>query len=130
MVSFSHPLDRNTNSDCSIAKGAEFLLGRKADFTKPSVAGVFLDLTEFKAGAPPSDPSGSLASGDLSACACSPATCAEPTTRSAWRGVEFLSPPAQGEAGMVTIAICKDPDGTLIELLEIHPAEWPVRPEA
>ncbi len=31
---------------------------------------------------------------------------------------------------MVTIATCKDPDGTLIELLEIHPAKWPARPEA
>lgn len=41
------------------------------------------------------------------------------------RGVEFLSPPQSGEGGMVTVAICRDPDGTLIELLEIHRDRWP-----
>lgn len=40
-------------------------------------------------------------------------------------GVEFLSPPKPGQAGMVTLATCVDPDGTLIELLEIHPDKWP-----
>jgi catechol 2,3-dioxygenase-like lactoylglutathione lyase family enzyme len=40
-------------------------------------------------------------------------------------GVEFPRPPQAGKDGMATIAICKDPDGTLIELLEIHPDRWP-----
>ena len=42
-------------------------------------------------------------------------------------GVEFLSPPQAGEGGMATLATCKDPDGTLIELLEIHRDKWRAR---
>ena len=41
------------------------------------------------------------------------------------QGVEFISAPMPGENGMVTLATCKDPDGTLIELLEIHHERWP-----
>ncbi|NNL85870.1 MAG: VOC family protein, partial [Myxococcales bacterium] len=40
-------------------------------------------------------------------------------------GVEFPRPPQAGKDGMANLAICKDPDGTLIELLEIHPDRWP-----
>jgi catechol 2,3-dioxygenase-like lactoylglutathione lyase family enzyme len=35
-------------------------------------------------------------------------------------GVEFLSEPTAGVGGLADIAICRDPDGTLIELIEIH----------
>ena len=39
-------------------------------------------------------------------------------------GVEFLSPPKVGEAGSAKIAVCRDPDGTLIELIEIDLDRW------
>ena len=39
-------------------------------------------------------------------------------------GVEFLSEPTQGVGGMADIAICRDPDGTLIELIELHLEKW------
>ena len=39
-------------------------------------------------------------------------------------GVEFLSEPATGVGGMADIAICRDPDGTLIELIELHLDKW------
>ena len=39
-------------------------------------------------------------------------------------GVEFLSAPVEGVGGMADIAICRDPDGSLIELIEIHMEKW------
>ncbi len=39
-------------------------------------------------------------------------------------GVEFLSGPTEGVGGLADIAICRDPDGTLIELIEIHLEKW------
>jgi catechol 2,3-dioxygenase-like lactoylglutathione lyase family enzyme len=39
-------------------------------------------------------------------------------------GVEFLSEPTEGVGGMADIALCRDPDGTLIELIEIHIEKW------
>ena len=41
-------------------------------------------------------------------------------------GVEFLSEPTEGVGGLANIAICRDPDGTLIELIEIHLEKWGV----
>lgn len=39
-------------------------------------------------------------------------------------GVEFLSEPTEGVGGLADIAICRDPDGTLIELIEPHLEKW------
>ncbi|MAI78961.1 MAG: lyase [Deltaproteobacteria bacterium] len=39
-------------------------------------------------------------------------------------GVEFLSSPQLGEGGSAKIAVCRDPDGTLIELIEIDLDRW------
>ncbi len=39
-------------------------------------------------------------------------------------GVEFLSAPVAGVGGLADIAICRDPDGTLIELIELHLQKW------
>lgn len=39
-------------------------------------------------------------------------------------GVEFLTPPASGTADLVEVALCRDPDGTLIELLQIYMDRW------
>jgi catechol 2,3-dioxygenase-like lactoylglutathione lyase family enzyme len=39
-------------------------------------------------------------------------------------GVEFLCAPTEGVGGLADIAICRDPDGTLIELIELHLEQW------
>ena len=39
-------------------------------------------------------------------------------------GVEFLSAPKPGKGSSAEIAVCKDPDGTLIELIELHLDRW------
>ena len=44
-------------------------------------------------------------------------------------GVEFLSPPVTCASRMAEVAVCQDPDGTLIELLQVHLKRWPrIRP--
>ena len=39
-------------------------------------------------------------------------------------GVEFRSPPVTCYQRMADIAICNDPDGTLIELIQVHLERW------
>ena len=39
-------------------------------------------------------------------------------------GVEFLSTPQQDQNRLADVAVCVDPDGTLIELIEIHFENW------
>ena len=41
-------------------------------------------------------------------------------------GVEFISPPMTAKDGMAEIAVCIDPDGTLIELIRVHLDKWRV----
>jgi catechol 2,3-dioxygenase-like lactoylglutathione lyase family enzyme len=41
------------------------------------------------------------------------------------RGVVFLTPPQPGKDGLADIATCVDPDGTLIELLQVYLDKWP-----
>ncbi|MFT4721801.1 MAG: hypothetical protein ACI9SB_002980, partial [Candidatus Azotimanducaceae bacterium] len=40
-------------------------------------------------------------------------------------GVAFLSPPQPCEDGLADLATCVDPDGTLIELLQVYLDKWP-----
>lgn len=40
-------------------------------------------------------------------------------------GVTFVSEPQPCQDGMAHIALCQDPDGALIELIQIHPGKWP-----
>jgi catechol 2,3-dioxygenase-like lactoylglutathione lyase family enzyme len=40
------------------------------------------------------------------------------------QGVEFISPPKTAHGELAEIAICKDPDGTLIELLQVYLDRW------
>ena len=40
------------------------------------------------------------------------------------QGVEFISEPQSGHEGLAEIAVCKDPDGTLIELLQVYLERW------
>jgi hypothetical protein len=42
--------------------------------------------------------------------------------------VKFLSAPQPGKDGMADVAICVDPDGTLIELLQVYLDKWPSLP--
>ena len=46
------------------------------------------------------------------------------------QGVEFLSPPETCHERLAEVATCKDPDGTLIELLQVHLERWPSIPGA
>lgn len=39
-------------------------------------------------------------------------------------GVTFVSPPVTAKGGMAEIAVCRDPDGALIELIELHLERW------
>ena len=39
-------------------------------------------------------------------------------------GVEFLSPPAPAASGLADVAVCRDPDGALIELLQVYLDRW------
>ena len=41
------------------------------------------------------------------------------------QGVEFLSPPVTCHQRMAEVVTCRDPDGTLIEILQVHLERWP-----
>jgi len=45
------------------------------------------------------------------------------------QGVEFLSPPQTCHRRMADVATCVDPDGTLIELLQVYLDRWPATGE-
>ncbi len=40
------------------------------------------------------------------------------------RGVRFLSPPQTTQDGKADIAVCVDPDGSLIELIQLYLEKW------
>jgi catechol 2,3-dioxygenase-like lactoylglutathione lyase family enzyme len=39
-------------------------------------------------------------------------------------GVEFISAPQSDAGGLADVAVCRDPDGTLIELLQVYLENW------
>jgi catechol 2,3-dioxygenase-like lactoylglutathione lyase family enzyme len=39
-------------------------------------------------------------------------------------GVEFISPPLKDDGCLADVAVCRDPDGTLIELLQVYLENW------
>ena len=41
------------------------------------------------------------------------------------QGIEFLAPPQTCDGGLADIATCVDPDGTLVELLQVYLDKWP-----
>ncbi|NCF78179.1 MAG: VOC family protein [Proteobacteria bacterium] len=45
------------------------------------------------------------------------------------QGVEFLGPPTACTKRMADVAICRDPDGTLIDLIQVHLDRWPRAPK-
>ena len=81
-----------------------------------------LDLTEFAG----TDQTAPLTNGDLGLVRICLATedLATDVERLSAEGVEFLSDPQTGHAGLADLAICKDPDGTLIELIQVYPERW------
>ena len=81
-----------------------------------------LDLIEFTE----ADPAPPLANSDLGLVRICLATdqLAQEGDRLCASGVEFLSPPQSGHADLADLAICKDPDGTLIELIQVYPDRW------
>ena len=40
-------------------------------------------------------------------------------------GVAFVSEPQPGENGMADVALCRDPDGNLVELIQVYLDRWP-----
>lgn len=81
-----------------------------------------LDLTEFS----DLEQASPLSNGDLGIVRICLATedLAEDVKRLRAGGVAFVSDPQKGHAGLADIAICKDPDGTLIELIQVYPDRW------
>lgn len=81
-----------------------------------------LDLTEFDAGGG-SKPLGNADRGLVRVCLVSRDLAAD-HGRLLEAGVRFLTPPRAGVDGLGDIATCMDPDGTLIELLQVYPERW------
>ena len=82
-----------------------------------------LDLTEFSA-PKPHPPLRNQDTGIVRLCLASKDLQADYEQLAA-KGVEFLAPPSLCAERMAEIAVCKDPDGTLIELLQVHLDRWP-----
>ncbi len=109
-------------ADCAEALGVEASTRGRACIMGLKGAFPMIDLTEFEGGDPAPPPSTRdlgavricLASQDLAA---DHALLAE-------AGVSFLTPPRSAKDEMATIAICSDPDGTLIELIQLHMEKW------
>jgi hypothetical protein len=40
------------------------------------------------------------------------------------RGIPFIAPPSPCHERLADVAVCRDPDGTLIELLQVHLERW------
>lgn len=81
-----------------------------------------LDLTEF-ADLEPSPPLTNRDLGYVRLCL-GTETLSEDVARLRGQGVEFISDPQTGHGQLADIAIAKDPDGALIELIQIYPERW------
>jgi catechol 2,3-dioxygenase-like lactoylglutathione lyase family enzyme len=82
-----------------------------------------LDLTELSAPSA-TPPLGNADRGLVRLCLASRDLAAD-YERLAAVGVEFLTPPRSCADRMADIALCRDPDGTLIELIQLHLDRWP-----
>ena len=83
-----------------------------------------LDLTEFEAPPQSAPPLENRDRGFVRICLASQ-NLAQDHARLQAQGVEFLSAPTTAHDGLAEIAICSDPDGALIELIQIHLDRWP-----
>lgn len=84
-----------------------------------------IDLTEIKAGSQAA-PLLNADTGIVRLCLASQ-NLAEDYARLTEAGVSFISPPQTDSRGLAQIAVCRDPDGALIELIEIDAAKWASR---
>ena len=83
-----------------------------------------LDLTQFN-DMPPSKPLNNANLGLVRMCLAS-ANLEADYKKLTNLGVEFISPPMTAKDGMADIAVCIDPDGALIELIQVHFDKWRV----
>lgn len=81
-----------------------------------------IDLIELEGGSPTA-PLSNSDTGIVRFCLASQSL-AQDYARLAEAGVLFISPPQADSRGLAQIAICHDPDGALIELIEIDGAKW------
>jgi catechol 2,3-dioxygenase-like lactoylglutathione lyase family enzyme len=87
-----------------------------------------IDLTEFADGAPGESQRKPLANGDLGLvrfCLVS-RNLREDYYRLRRAGVDFISEPQPGKDGLADVATCIDPDGALIELIQVYLEKWPL----
>lgn len=115
------------NGDAALALGLDPVVCGRACIMQLSGGGFpKIDLTELREHSGGGGPLGNEDRGLVRFCLLSRDVVGAYTSLAS-QGVEFLSAPQLGEDGMVTMALCKDPDGTLIELLEIHRDKWRAR---
>ena len=81
-----------------------------------------IDLTEFS-GDDKATPLGNADLGLARICLVSE-NLQEDYERLSAQGVRFLSAPQTGKDGLADVAVCVDPDGTLIELLQVYLEKW------
>ena len=81
-----------------------------------------LDLTEF-AGVQQSEPLKNSDLGVVRICLITE-NLGRDVERLKSEGVEFISGPQAGHKDLADVAVCKDPDGTLIELLQVYLDRW------
>lgn len=82
-----------------------------------------LDLSELDVPAP-AGPLGSADLGLVRICLAS-SDLERDYARLSDQDVEFLSAPQSAKDGLAEIAVCVDPDGTRIELIQVHLERWP-----
>jgi len=89
-----------------------------------------IDLTEFVETVSGETPSGPLTNADLGVvrlCLVS-RNLREDHARLTGAGVAFISEPQPAKDGLADVATCIDPDGTLIELIQVYLEKWPSLP--
>jgi catechol 2,3-dioxygenase-like lactoylglutathione lyase family enzyme len=89
-----------------------------------------IDLTEIVETPSGETPGGPLTNADLGVvrlCLVS-RNLREDHTRLSEAGVVFISEPQSAKDGLADIATCIDPDGTLIELIQVYLEKWPSLP--
>ena len=86
-----------------------------------------IDLTEWAKDAPSRSPAANAdAVGIVRLCFLTADLAALHGTLSA-QGVHFVTPPQPMKDGMARMCVCRDPDGNLVEVLEVVRSRWPAR---
>ncbi|MEM1405077.1 MAG: VOC family protein [Pseudomonadota bacterium] len=96
-------------------KGRACIMGLDDGFPK-------LDLTEFS-GVAGSSPLANSDLGLVRICLTSENLAAD-VTRLKNKGVEFLTDAKSGHSDLANVAVCRDPDGALIEIIQVYLDRW------